>query len=395
MDSLCCKTCQTQAVEKAYYCYNCGNQLKCKVCEEVLVAGANNCISCGAPVPKEKNLLRKELNSIKYKENKDERAYEIEFTNDVGREIKEVVADLLKNKLGQAPNQPITIRSLQDGRINFSEISQEDPSTDLENQVRESAENLTDAPAKTPAYPHLDDLEIRLDCRENEWLLIFAFYIADFGTSTFTKNEVWDLYKKKRKTETRFKNLGTNWKTLFKKYINTVRENEFRFSPAGLQKVNTLLGIPNQPGHVIKAASEKIAPQDLTSSMDRTPTVSRKVVANSIVQEPFDVEFTGNKEALETFFIRKQPGAGNPNRIVTLAYYITKLCKQDLFTEGNIDYGYRILKLSGKPVHLKQVIINLKNDRVWFQRVKSGDKAGWKLTRQAEIYVEDKLPPRP
>lgn len=74
-----------------------------------------------------------------------------------------------------------------------------------------------------------------------------------------------------------------------------------------------------------------------------------------------------------------------------IGYYITKINYQEYFTEGNIDYAYRILNLGGKPVHLKQIIYNLKNDRIWFKKVIDGGITGWRLTRQAEIYVEEKL----
>src|SRR3989337_2662527 len=87
----------------------------------------------------------------------------------------------------------------------------------------------------------MDDLEFNLQCRGNEWILIFSFYISEYGTKFFSKNAVWEVYKQKRNTETRFKNLGTNWRSLFKKYISTVRENEFKITLLGLDKVKTLL----------------------------------------------------------------------------------------------------------------------------------------------------------
>ena len=388
MSEVTCSFCKTPAVENAIFCYQCGHQLRCKSCQEVLVAGANNCISCGEPVNEALANSRVILNSIRLKENKDERTYEIEFTNDVGKEIKEVVADLLKNKLGNAAKKTVAIQNLNEEQISFSETIDQP-------QEPSDAVIITAEEEREEEYPHLDDLEFNLNCRENEWLLIFAFYKSDYGTSYFSKNIVWDNYKQKRKTETRFKNLGTNWKSLFKKYISTVRENEFKFTPLGLEKVQQLLKGQEQEKRAVKAKKRKAASPEVlvTNYRSTAPAFTRKVVANSIMQEEFDAYKNSYKESLESFFNRKKPGSSTPNRIVAMGYYITKINGQDYFTEGHIDFAFRLLNLSGKPIHLTQVITNLKNERVWFQRIKQGDISGWRLTRQAEIYVEEKLPP--
>ena len=100
MEDVICSSCGTPALDKALYCYNCGNQLRCKGCHEAIVEGAKHCIACGLAISESNSpAVQKQINSIKFKENKDERFYEIEFTNDVGKEIKDVVADLLKNKV--------------------------------------------------------------------------------------------------------------------------------------------------------------------------------------------------------------------------------------------------------------------------------------------------------
>ncbi|KAA5547762.1 zinc ribbon domain-containing protein [Adhaeribacter rhizoryzae] len=393
-----CNACGTIVFDKAIFCYQCGNQVKCKNCQEVLVAGARHCIACGVPVQDNQELTPKTFNKIKFKENGEERLYEIEFTNEVGQEIKEVVADLLKNKLGASPEPKLSFTENKIAsslsvapQVNSVALSQRSEPVEaaLRTENPKPKENIT----VIPEYPHLNDLEVKLDCRENEWLLIYAFYSSGFGSGTFTKDVVWKQYKEKRLTETRFKNLGTNWKSLFKKHICTVKENEFKFTAQGLDKANELLLMATNGSKFPSRSPRKsviFAQANLNSQ--RTNPVSRKTAANTIEADEFDVYKNEHKISLEEFFARKKPGTGNPNRIVTIAYYITKINHQEYFTEGNIDFAYRILNLSGKPVHLKQVIINLKNSRIWFQKVLDRGTNGWRLTRQAEIYVEEKLP---
>ena len=293
MSELICSFCKTPAVSNAIFCYQCGQQLKCKSCQAVLVEGANHCISCGVPLADGSPNSRVILNSIRFKENKDERSYELEFTNDVGKEIKEVVVDLLKNKLGHSDGQTLAIQNLKEEQISFSEaVISPQAQSGQKDGLLNAAKNFREE------YPHLDDLEINLHCRENEWLLIFAFYTSDFGAAFFSKNAVWDMYKQKRKTETRFKNLGTNWKSLFKKYISTVRENEFKFTPLGLTKVQQLLKGQEQEKRTAKIKKRKVSSPEvlITNYRSAAPAITRKVVANSIMQEEFDAYKNSYKE---------------------------------------------------------------------------------------------------
>jgi len=397
METLVCYICNTPTLEQALFCHHCGKQVKCTHCKELVIEGANNCISCGTPVASANENTRT-INQIKFRENKDERWYEISFTNDVGKEIKEVVADLLKNKIGHNGHDTAITNSSAPKELNLSLGKKLSPGvTTAPEFVPDSpAPNPKSEPANEPAevvpeYPHLNDLDIRLTCTENEWLIIYAFYKSGFGSTTFSKDPVWQLYKDKRLTETRFKNLGTNWKSLFKKYLSTVKENEFRFTDQGLAKVKSLLlsesgkvRTPRLPHKVSQTAGKN-------NSAARNMPVSRKVAANSIAPDAFDVYKNELKISLEEFFAQKQPGSSNPNRIVTIGYYITKINHQEYFTEGNIDFAYRILNLGGKPVHLKQIITNLKNERIWFKKIIDQGIVGWRLTRQGEIYVEEKL----
>ncbi|GEO03626.1 hypothetical protein AAE02nite_12900 [Adhaeribacter aerolatus] len=396
MEEIICNSCGATALEKAIFCYQCGNQVRCKDCLEVLVPGAKHCIACGTPVGENQGQqAQKPFNKIKIKENGDERLYEIEFTDDVGKEIKDVMADLLKNKFGRLPGQPVTIREniMEENISGTLAVNPVALAGKTELNTETVAEEYTASTPGSPTYPHLNDLEVKLDCRENEWLLLYAFYSSGYGNSTFTKEVVWQQYKDKRLTETRFKNLGTNWKSLFKKYICTVRENEFKFTAQGLDKANELLlAATNDSKFSPRSLRKTIAFAQQSANSHRALPASRKTAAHSIVADEFDVYKNELKPSLEEFFARKMPGAGNPNRIVAIAYYITKINHQEYFTEGNIDFAYRILNLHGKPVHLKQVIVNLKNSRIWFQKVIDRGTSGWRLTRQAEIYVEEKLP---
>lgn len=113
--------------------------------------------------------------------------------------------------------------------------------------------------------------------------------------------------------------------------------------------------------------------------------------AKSIEAEKFDYLKDSNVASLQEFFAEKKPGSTTGNIIAVIGYYIQIRKQKGEFTEGNIDFAYKILNLKGRPKHLRQIIINNKNQRDLFEEVE-GKESSWKLTRAGEIFVDEQLP---
>lgn len=113
--------------------------------------------------------------------------------------------------------------------------------------------------------------------------------------------------------------------------------------------------------------------------------------AKTIETEKFDYTKDESIISLQEFWDEKKPGKAAGNIIAVVGYYIQRIRGNGEFTEGNVDFAYRILNLKGRPKHLHQIFINNKNERDLFEEVE-GKKGTWKLTRGGEIFVEDKLP---
>jgi hypothetical protein len=126
---------------------------------------------------------------------------------------------------------------------------------------------------------------------------------------------------------------------------------------------------------------------------ERQPAKSgaQKTRAKSIEIEKFDPHKNGQTPSLEEFFSSKKPGRSAGQCLLVIGYYITKIKGASSFSEGNIDYAYRVLNLKGRPSFLRQILINNKNNNDWFDPAE--DKVRWVLTRTGEIFVEEKLPP--
>ncbi|HLA05411.1 MAG TPA: hypothetical protein VJZ16_05460 [Syntrophales bacterium] len=107
--------------------------------------------------------------------------------------------------------------------------------------------------------------------------------------------------------------------------------------------------------------------------------------------EEFDVKAKKDKPALKEFFDSKNPQREKGReRIVVIAYYITHHAKIEEFSEGHVEFAFKMLDLPNRPVHLRQALIDTKNKNGWVEFAETEGK--WKLSRFGEIFVEDKLP---
>lgn len=130
-----------------------------------------------------------------------------------------------------------------------------------------------------------------------------------------------------------------------------------------------------------KAPAKKAAASKATTGKKAAPKVS---------MERFDIHGGNDIPSLSKFMEEKKPGTGNGNIIAVMGFYITDLLGNDNFTEGQIEYAYKMLKLK-RPAHLRQIMINEKNKRDLFE-ADAEDSTLWSLTRTGEIYVSDSLP---
>jgi hypothetical protein len=137
------------------------------------------------------------------------------------------------------------------------------------------------------------------------------------------------------------------------------------------------------------ASTEEIS----TQSKDKKEKKVKPVKVKSIEAEKFDYLKDGKTQSLQDFFTEKNPGTNTGNKIAVIGYYIQIVKEIGEFTEGNIDFAYKILNLKGRPKHLRQIIINNKNQRDLFEEVDEKEST-WKLTRAGEIFVDEQLPPK-
>lgn len=157
------------------------------------------------------------------------------------------------------------------------------------------------------------------------------------------------------------------------------KANEPQVAPKGNPKPRETANKSKTPKAVDDSGAGKKSP--------RSKAKSKKVVA-----ERFDIHGDKDKKSLKEFFDNKSPGAANGPAIAVIGYYITEILEQESFSEGQVEYAYKMLGLK-RPNHLRQIMINNKNEKDWYEPMGGdGNESSWQLTRGGELFVSDKLP---
>ena len=251
-------------------------------------------------------------------------------------------------------------------------------------------DSLLEAKIITTDFPVLHEVvQTDLPKTEKHWALIYGFYSAKFGESSFASKDVISLYREtKRWTDTRAKNIAGNIKDLLKdKLIKALNSEDYIFTENGKDLARNILEGKVEFRNVNR---KQISRKHLSNASDSNAVSSKSkkaVKGKSILQEKFDLHKSTTTIALEDFLLEKKP-KNTAQTILVIGYYITTIKNINSFSDGNIDYAYRVLNIKGRPAHLRQIIINAKNSNDFFDSMEDGK---WLVTRTGEIFVEEKM----
>jgi hypothetical protein len=119
--------------------------------------------------------------------------------------------------------------------------------------------------------------------------------------------------------------------------------------------------------------------------------LGKKANVPKVKPEKYDIYGNNDRPSLEKFFDEKKPGRANGDRIAVIGYYITEIIGKSYFTEGQVEYSYKMLNID-RPKHLHQIMINNKNKKDYYEETEGEQPGSWVMTRTGEIFVSDKLP---
>lgn len=161
--------------------------------------------------------------------------------------------------------------------------------------------------------------------------------------------------------------------------------DEFKTMVSAKKTEEVKIDPPPEKDKKTKATPKVKTPTNSGKQPSKTKSSAKKVQA-----ERFDIHGEGDVPSLEKFMEEKSPGTANDQRVAVIGYYLTELLGNEYFTEGQVEYAYKMLKLA-RPGNLHQILLNAKNRKDFFES-HPDDNYKWALTRGCEIFVSDKLP---
>ncbi|WP_184548360.1 zinc ribbon domain-containing protein [Mucilaginibacter sp. FT3.2] len=388
MELLVCNNCESSVLNSSNFCNQCGGRLKCKECKSALEKGAKFCGECGTEI----NAVvasNGQPNTFHYYKKGDEIRCDVGLSNEVGKEgLKSLIENITQNSYPHT----FDVSPINNGanQIEHQLPIEEAKNLESKNEVSEEKSfvnlNSVNQDKKLIKYLHIDDLLHKRKLSEMEWILIFAFYEGGYGAKTFTYDQVRSAYLNKRKNDSRNRNFSGNWTGLRKTFFDTASEGVFRIEFDKVDIVSDF--VLGTASGIIKGAyenSKSPTSKKVTKEKPATATVVKASKSSKqIVLEDFDVVKSEKKPSLQEVFDKFKPSS-NKDVFGLIAYYICELSKTETFTAGNIDYAYRILKLTRKN-SLVQLINNVKNETQWFEGIESGK---WKLSRLGSVALEE------
>lgn len=383
-----CPNCSNQISENTVFCGRCRTQIRCLECKGVLDSKDIYCQSCGTEVKVRED--GKKMNKIRF----DGKSFEAEFTDNVGKDVTETFGKIFMD------NQRNRALSLLDKKEEQRSGHDED-SIDVEAKIIDDEEQAEEASISSKENGvrdlfrdkdgKLDLLETRIkasgktDYAMRLTYLSVLFYKSK-GHETVDKSIILSLLKYCSVYDSNYRKAFGKAKAHF-----IVDSGKVEFRPAGLEKAYEILeqvfdeNVKGKWGlGDLKATTKSSKNTKSTSDRSKPKKVSSKIIQ----AEKFNAHH--NEKSLKQLFEEKKPGQSTIDRIVTIGYYLSNILKKPSFTDGNIDYAYRVLKLDKRPRHLRQVITNIKNESALIE-IGDVDKS-WRLSRNGEIYVEEELP---
>ena len=389
MDTIKCGKCDVTLEDSAFFCFSCGAKVKCKSCGSMLTENARFCSHCGANVTETKSNMDHGINKLTYRRTNEGVFCEVTLTDEVG---KLGITGILNNLNG---NKPVDYTLIGQGaEINFSDTDGARTEENEEEKISESSGTSRDS----GSLPHLNDVQMNVNCSEAEWIAIYAFYESNFNTKTFSKENVYKRYVSSRGTVQRKKNFSSNWQGLFKHYFCTVTDNSFKFKPEKLSYLKNLIRgnekgmAKSQPKKTI--AKSKISIKDDVADAEikneQTKAVKKKKKGNALPSVVKDLNlYPKDSVSLKDFYSGFDP-KNNKEQNLIFVYYLSQTVKVIAISVDHIFTCYRDVNIA-VPESLDQSLRNTSFHKGW---INTADINNVTLTTPGLNYLEQTMAKR-
>lgn len=356
-----CIYCDAQLPDIGFFCLSCFKQTKCKHCSELLLKDASICVFCGEAIGQKNTATN--INTIEFSETETERKFKASFTDTVGQSISDSFGLILTNKMGSKKHIPTSL-PFQNSNQSNEMVEEEDENID------DFSTNITPNLQQND-IPTLEEIKIRdLPKSESEWILVYAYFASNMGTTVFTRENISQQYKDTKRYTTQIrKNLSQYMKGCSKAlYIKPTNDKDFILLPKGKEKVMEVFNGNSKPNNKKKSVSVGDTYKTKVSN-------SLKVLTNLNLRPK-------GKTSLKDFAAKYVTKSGEELSLL-IVYYL----KEELKETVTVNHIYSCYKELGHkiPQFFKKALANHKNRKNWIDVVDWNDI---KYTTPGMNYME-------
>jgi len=323
-----CPSCQKPLPQKLiYFCGNCLSQIRCKSCDTILEKDYAGCTNCGTPKENRNTILsdgEKGVNTFRFHETKTERMIEASFSDNVGKEVTDILRDAANvSRLKAINNPPNYLNSLIDEKSeSFSSIEiVDEPNSHINSQGEDEKQTNLAVEDEFPAMRYI--VMNNLPSSEAEWIIVYAFYCSKFGKEVFTRKDILKMYGESgRRTDIRVSNLSSSITSAVRsKYFIPINNQDFSIVEKGIEKAKEIIARTSGSAKVrVPSKSRKDnASDEIKETGKKKATIGHKpkVLAN------IDFYPTGKKSLVD--FISEYNPKNDNERNLLFIYYMSKI----------------------------------------------------------------------
>jgi hypothetical protein len=215
---------------------------------------------------------------------------------------------------------------------------------------------LTDAEVESEnEFPVLKEVVMKkLPGSEVEWILIYAFYESNYGQNGFTRESLIEKYKEtERNNKSTIGHFADNFKSILTKdFIKVINDDEYKLTSKGIERVKEIL-------HTKKAVNSSKA--KVSSTVKRNEQKENKVIKQAFPSILKDLNLRPDGHISLKDYAKQYDVKGAEELYLVIVYYLKEILGEENVSVNHIFTG--LIELDKKvPTHLKQVLVNLRNN---------------------------------
>lgn len=290
-----------------------------------------------------KNLkLRFKLKELEFEIEGNEKTVKEEFEN-----FKRFVTNDILPQINNVPNPAPT-----------KNLSSEEKPLSLHQTTDVDLIDITD-------FPVMKEIVLRdLPKGEQEWVLIYAFYASNYGTETFTRVDITELYgSSNRKTKKNMSTLSVQLQRVLKKrYIKFANDTEYILKSEGITQAKLILAGKSTTKVTLMKSTKKSTSGKSENSSKKSQSSSKK--QGFKLDRSLNLRPEGKLSLID--FVKNYKMDTTPQKILLIVYYLREILKIEYVNANHIYTGFEKLKIR-VPKSLYQLISDSKNKMGWLE----------------------------